>query len=190
MLADDSKAVGQFDSKTNHRALANQNETDSHLSEAHNMTKKEHNESLNPSSSPKPATQDIVNEDGDGREPHINPDDLIELQERITKEILNSKLKEKEMLELQVSFQKRILFSYPLMPFQYLIYIFIRQENINREILNSKLFNGDANGKRRKRKRKNQRAVSGDPPALSNSNVKARSLMNLHNNEAGRRVRK
>lgn len=108
MLADDSKAVGQFDSKTSHR----QNETDSHSSEAHNMTKKEHNESLNPSPSPKPDTQDIVNEDGDGREPHINPDDLIELQERITKEILNSKLKEKEMLELQVSFQKRFFFIY------------------------------------------------------------------------------
>lgn len=112
MLADDSKDVGQFDPKTNQRAVANQNETDLHLSEAHNSTKKEHNESLNPSSSPLPPTQDFVNEDGDGRGPHINPDDLIELQERITKEILNSKLKEKEMLELQVSFTKRICIQF------------------------------------------------------------------------------
>lgn len=40
--------------------------------------------------------------DGGGTESRINPDDLLELQERITKEILNSKLKETEMLELQV----------------------------------------------------------------------------------------
>lgn len=103
MLADDSKDVGQFDSKNTHRALANQNGTDSLLSEAHNTTKKKDNESLNLPSTPAPVTADILNEEENGREPHINPDDLIELQERITKEILNSKLKEKEMLELQVS---------------------------------------------------------------------------------------
>ncbi|XP_030556298.1 protein Wnt-5 [Drosophila novamexicana] len=95
-------------------------------------------------------------------EARTSPDDLLELQQRITKEILNSKLKETEMLELQ--------------------------EKINREILNSKLFHGDTNAKRRKRKRKNQRAVSGEAPFLSNTNMKARSLMNLHNNEAGRRA--
>uniref|UniRef100_A0A1B0ABK4 Uncharacterized protein n=1 Tax=Glossina pallidipes TaxID=7398 RepID=A0A1B0ABK4_GLOPL len=125
----------------------------------------------------------------------IKPEDLLELQERITKEILNSKLQEKEMLELQ--------------------------EKINREILNSKVFNMDAvaagatsTSNRRKRKRKNQRAVNGmvadvggynsggsnlgyavgpSLPVGSSSkwknsiSLKARSLMNLHNNEAGRR---
>lgn len=45
---------------------------------------------------------EAADEDGGGAEPRINPDDLLELQERITKEILNSKLKETEMLELQV----------------------------------------------------------------------------------------
>ncbi|XP_019892373.1 protein Wnt-5 [Musca domestica] len=161
---------------------------------------------------------------GGGGGLRIKPEDLLELQERITKEILNSKLQEKEMLELQ--------------------------EKINREILNSKVFNMDvatngggsssfsANGNsnnnnnnnnnggggKRKRKRKNQRAVNGmlvdvgegGPYANSNSNgpigtsggsnggggggggssgkwknsiaAKARSLMNLHNNEAGRRA--
>lgn len=103
MLADDSKDVGQFDSKITHRALANQNGTDPLLSDADNTTKKKDNESLNQPSTPPPVTPDIFNEEDNGREPHINPDDLIELQERITKEILNSKLKEKEMLELQVS---------------------------------------------------------------------------------------
>ncbi|XP_075166597.1 wnt oncogene analog 5 [Haematobia irritans] len=118
----------------------------------------------------------------------IKPEDLLELQERITKEILNSKLQEKEMLELQ--------------------------EKINREILNSKVFNMDSNtngggGGKRKRKRKNQRAVNGmladvaegGPYGQSTSSggvgagkwkngiaAKARSLMNLHNNEAGRRA--
>lgn len=80
------------------------------------------------------------------------------------------------------------------------------QEKINREIINSKFFNGDNVEYRRKGKRKNQRAVSGDEPALPingfsdnakgnyevgihfRSTAKARSLMNLHNNEAGRRV--
>lgn len=103
MLADDSKDVGQFDSKITHRALANQNGTDLLSSEAHNTTKKKDNASLNLPATPSSVTPENFNEEENGREPHINPDDLIELQERITKEILNSKLKEKEMLELQVS---------------------------------------------------------------------------------------
>ncbi|XP_033248409.1 protein Wnt-5-like isoform X1 [Drosophila miranda] len=105
------------------------------------------------------------------------PDDLFELQQRITKEILNSKLEGREMLVLQ--------------------------EKINREILNSKIFQADGKSKRRKRKRKNQRAVVEDAPIASNNDrvnyvdgvdtsttttTKARSLMNLHNNEAGRRA--
>lgn len=40
---------------------------------------------------------------GGGGGLRFKPEDLLELQERITKEILNSKLQEKEMLELQVS---------------------------------------------------------------------------------------
>ncbi|XP_041632440.1 protein Wnt-5 isoform X2 [Drosophila kikkawai] len=105
--------------------------------------------------------------------------DLLELQQRITKEIFNSKLKESEMLELK--------------------------DKINREIINSKFFNGDIVEQRRKGKRKNQRAVIDEPVlpinrfisnAKENDNVgiqvrttaKARSLMNLHNNEAGRRA--
>lgn len=52
------------------------------------------------------------------------------------------------------------------------------QEKINKEILNSKLFNVNAeeNIGRKKGGRYKQ------------SSIKARSLMNLHNNEAGRRV--
>ncbi|XP_034650138.1 protein Wnt-5 isoform X2 [Drosophila subobscura] len=105
------------------------------------------------------------------------PDDLFELQQRITKEILNSKLEGREMLVLQ--------------------------EKINREILNSKIFQADDKSNRRKRKRKNQRAVVEDAPSAGNidrgnyvdgvdtrttTTTKARSLMNLHNNEAGRRA--
>jgi hypothetical protein len=52
------------------------------------------------------------------------------------------------------------------------------QEKINKEILNSKLFNVNAeeNIGRKKGGRFKQ------------SSIKARALMNLHNNEAGRRV--
>ncbi|XP_036332554.1 protein Wnt-5-like, partial [Rhagoletis pomonella] len=128
---------------------------------------------------------DSYEDDAVGR---IKAEDLLELQERIAKEILNSKLQGKEMLELQ--------------------------EKINREILNTKVFNIDAGGgKRKRRRRKNQRAVNGmanDQQADANVNgaggdgvdvgggnggkwrnsitAKARSLMNLHNNEAGRRA--
>ncbi|KAH8272025.1 hypothetical protein KR018_007040, partial [Drosophila ironensis] len=105
---------------------------------------------------------------------------LLELQQRISKEILNSKLNEKELQDLQ--------------------------ERVNQKIVTSKFFNGD-NGQRRKNKRKNQRAVHDDAilypvngfnPKVNNDeeiiyrsqqfNAKARSLMNLHNNEAGRRA--
>ncbi|XP_017042079.1 protein Wnt-5 [Drosophila ficusphila] len=92
---------------------------------------------------------------------------LLELQQRITKEILTSKIDEKERIKLQ--------------------------EKINQEIVNSKIFKGE---QPRKKKRKNQRAA--DEPAFqrnrdgilyrSSSTAKARSLMNLHNNEAGRRA--
>ncbi|XP_030383347.1 protein Wnt-5 [Scaptodrosophila lebanonensis] len=144
-----------------------------------------------PSSSVAPPKQEQSAEEDDVAGPRIKPEDVLELKERITKEILNSKLQEKEMLELQ--------------------------EKINREFLNSKVFNMESTGKqRRKRKRKNQRAVNGEAPTLSDNDglygdnggdqtavggqgggnkarntaatAKARSLMNLHNNEAGRRA--
>ncbi|XP_051860554.1 protein Wnt-5 [Drosophila albomicans] len=158
---DSVKSTKETKSKSSHDG---KNETASSvMSDLQSKTRKKGNDSsLLPSvasSSLAPPKQESSDEKD---EPRINSEDLIELQERITKEILNSKLKENDMIELQ--------------------------ENINREILNSKLFNGEANGKRRKRKRKNQRAVSGEAPVMSNANIKARSLMNLHNNEAGRRA--
>lgn len=51
------------------------------------------------------------------------------------------------------------------------------QEKINKEILNSKLFNNNEEVVTRKKGGR-----------YKNSNIKARTLMNLHNNEAGRRV--
>lgn len=47
------------------------------------------------------SSEEYMESDGGGGV-RIKPEDLLELQERITKEILNSKLQEKEMLELQV----------------------------------------------------------------------------------------
>lgn len=101
---------------------------------------------------------------------------LLELEQRITKEILTSKIDEEEMIKLQ--------------------------EKIKQEIVNTKFFKGEQQP--RKKKRKNQRAAA-DAPAYprngikesykdggilprSTATVKARSLMNLHNNEAGRRA--
>ncbi|XP_037723864.1 protein Wnt-5 [Drosophila subpulchrella] len=98
---------------------------------------------------------------------------LSELEQRITKEILTSKIDEEEMIKLQ--------------------------EKIKQEIVNTK-FKAE---QPRKKKRKNQRAAA-DAPAFprngirdnykdgilprSSATAKARSLMNLHNNEAGRRA--
>ncbi|KAH8367830.1 hypothetical protein KR084_003296 [Drosophila pseudotakahashii] len=106
---------------------------------------------------------------------------LLELEQRITKEILTSKIDEQEMIKLQ--------------------------EKIKQEIVNTKFFKGDQQQQQqqqpRKKKRKNQRAAA-DAPAYprngikdsykdgllprSSATAKARSLMNLHNNEAGRRA--
>lgn len=55
------------------------------------------------------------------------------------------------------------------------------QEKINKEILNSKLFNTMDETMSRKQKFGGGRFKTG-------ASIKARSLMNLHNNEAGRRV--
>lgn len=97
-------------------------------------------------------------------------DDMLKLQQKITQELLNSNLKENERNELQV----RKFYSSSAIDWC----IISRQEKINKEILNSKLFhaNAEENIGRKKGGRYKQ------------SSVKARSLMNLHNNEAGRRV--
>lgn len=62
------------------------------------------------------------------------------------------------------------------------------QAKINREILNSKVFSLENHGPYdgNNQKKTNQRI---NPNRLRGSgSTKARSLMNLHNNEAGRRV--
>ncbi|CAD7077424.1 unnamed protein product [Hermetia illucens] len=94
----------------------------------------------------------------------FKPEDLLELNEKITKEILNSKLHEKEMLALK--------------------------EKISREILNSNIFGGGQHGTY------NDEGYSGASGSFATilgrprtpSSEKAYSLMNLHNNEAGRRA--
>lgn len=71
------------------------------------------------------------------------------------------------------------------------------QEKINKEILNSAL----ANGKSERRRKQNMQndspmeetspsssTVGGAPRLKNGLSAKARSQMNLHNNEAGRRV--
>ncbi|XP_055318181.1 protein Wnt-5 isoform X2 [Sitodiplosis mosellana] len=93
----------------------------------------------------------------------FKPEHLLELQEKITKEILSTKLGENEMHELQAK--------------------------INHEILNSKVFNLENQGYYGNFK-KNQRG--GSTPSRnrykSSASAKARSKMNIHNNEAGRRA--
>ncbi|XP_017002439.2 protein Wnt-5 isoform X1 [Drosophila takahashii] len=118
-----------------------------------------------------------------GRKTEENFDQhLLELEQRITKEILTSKIDEQEMIKLQ--------------------------EKIKQEIVNTKFFKSNQQEQQqqqppRKKKRKNQRAAA-DAPAYprngikesykdgllprSSATAKARSLMNLHNNEAGRRA--
>jgi hypothetical protein len=104
-------------------------------------------------------------------------DDLIKLQQKISQEILNSNLKEKEMSELQVGIRYSRKFQRISNGFYFEI---SQQERINKEILNSKLFtNPEENGNRKK---------LGGGRFKNSASVKARSLMNLHNNEAGRRV--
>ncbi|XP_037034508.1 protein Wnt-5 isoform X2 [Bradysia coprophila] len=84
----------------------------------------------------------------------FKPEDLLELQEIINKEIFSSKVQEKEMQELQAK--------------------------INQKLLNSKVFNFEHQGLYRNTKKMNRLKSSGS--------AKARTMMNLHNNEAGRRA--
>ncbi|KAJ6644324.1 Protein Wnt-5 [Pseudolycoriella hygida] len=83
----------------------------------------------------------------------FKPEDLLELQEIINKEIFSSKVQEKEMQELQAK--------------------------INQKLLNSKVFNFEHQGLYKNTKKMNRLKSSGS--------AKARTMMNLHNNEAGRR---
>jgi wingless-type MMTV integration site family protein 5 len=107
-------------------------------------------------------------------EEQAKADDMLKLQQKITQELLNSNLKENERNELQVRKKAEKTFSICI-SLRYFFYVL--QEKINKEILNSKLFGGnDENVGRKKGGRFKQ------------SSIKARSLMNLHNNEAGRRV--
>ncbi|XP_043067503.1 protein Wnt-5 isoform X2 [Drosophila bipectinata] len=107
---------------------------------------------------------------------------LLELQQRISKKIPKSNIKGEELLELQ--------------------------DQMNNKIVNLKFVNGHSSTtQRQKGKRKNQRAVHDIGKFVPNtgfkakvnyeietisrsqqSTAKAKSLMNLHNNEAGRRV--
>jgi len=113
MQADDAKGGGKSqingassksgvkESNLIHDPLASKNETGSVLNDL--QTKRKSNESVTVmSSSLAPPRQEYNNGNEDGTEPRINSEDLLELQERITKEILNSKLKENDMIELQV----------------------------------------------------------------------------------------
>ncbi|XP_059611738.1 protein Wnt-5 [Phlebotomus argentipes] len=102
---------------------------------------------------------EIANDTEHQPQPLFKPEDIKELQEKIKKEIEDSKLQEKEMHELQ--------------------------EKINREIFNSKIFNLE-NRAMFVNNRRQKGALS--RIKLSGTALKARSLMNLHNNEVGRRA--
>lgn len=109
----------------------------------------------------------------------IKAEDLLDLQEKITKEILSSKLDETDMQDLQVNIyfilinicNYSITFNLSNTYFQF-------KAKINRELLKSKVFNLDHQQPNQGRKHRIKPTAS----------AKARSLMNLHNNEAGRRV--
>ncbi|XP_055637960.1 protein Wnt-5 [Toxorhynchites rutilus septentrionalis] len=97
-----------------------------------------------------------------GTDTIFRPEDLQKLQDKIAKEISNSNLDPKEMNELQ--------------------------ERINREITNSEVFNlkhFNVYDKLKKMFRKPERTLNG---VKFSASAKARALMNLHNNEAGRRA--
>lgn len=94
--------------------------------------------------------------------PGFKPEHLLELQEKITKEILSTKLGENEMHELQAK--------------------------INHEILNSKVFNLENQGYYGNTKKSQRTGAAQRNRYKSSATAKARSKMNIHNNEAGRRV--
>uniref|UniRef100_A0A182VSR4 Protein Wnt n=1 Tax=Anopheles minimus TaxID=112268 RepID=A0A182VSR4_9DIPT len=92
----------------------------------------------------------------------LRPEDLEQLQDKIAKEIANSNLNPKEISDLQ--------------------------ERINKEITNSEVFNlknVNIYDKLKKIFRKPEKTLNG---VQFSASAKARALMNLHNNEAGRRA--
>lgn len=62
------------------------------------------------------------------------------------------------------------------------------QEKINHEILNSRMFSLDQQALRINTKKSQRGAEAQRNRYKSSASVKARSKMNIHNNEAGRRV--
>lgn len=62
------------------------------------------------------------------------------------------------------------------------------QEKINHEILNSKMFSLDQQALRINTKKSQRGAEAQRNRYKSSASVKAHSKMNIHNNEAGRRV--
>lgn len=118
----------------------------------------------------------------------FKPEHLLELQEKITKEILSTKLKDDEMHELQVSETLITTMTGIKCVFALFASSFsLLQAKINHEILNSKVFNLEHQGLYGKKARNDK--ISSSPNRIkSSATAKARSLMNLHNNEAGRRV--
>uniref|UniRef100_A0AAG5CZH3 Protein Wnt n=1 Tax=Anopheles atroparvus TaxID=41427 RepID=A0AAG5CZH3_ANOAO len=92
----------------------------------------------------------------------VRPEKLEKLQDKIAKEIANSNLNPKEMSDLQ--------------------------ERINKEITNSEVFNlknVNIYDKLKEIFRKPEKTLNG---VQFSASAKARALMNLHNNEAGRRA--
>ncbi|XP_053693451.1 protein Wnt-5 [Sabethes cyaneus] len=97
-----------------------------------------------------------------GTDTLFRPEDLQKLQDKIAKEISSSNLDPKEMNDLQ--------------------------EKINKEITNSEVFNlkhFNIYDKLKKMFRKPEKTLNG---VKFSASAKARALMNLHNNEAGRRA--
>ncbi|XP_058455685.1 protein Wnt-5 [Malaya genurostris] len=97
-----------------------------------------------------------------GTDTLFRPEDLQKLQDKIAKEISSSNLDPKEMNELQ--------------------------EKINKEISNSEVFNlkhFNIYDKLKKMFKKPEKTLNG---VKFSASAKARALMNLHNNEAGRRA--
>ncbi|XP_029728121.1 protein Wnt-5 isoform X2 [Aedes albopictus] len=97
-----------------------------------------------------------------GTDTLFRPEDLQKLQDKIAKEISSSNLDPKEMNELQ--------------------------DRINKEITNSEVFNlkhFNIYDKLKKMFKKPEKTLNG---VKFSASAKARALMNLHNNEAGRRA--
>ncbi|EAA14587.4 AGAP010290-PA, partial [Anopheles gambiae str. PEST] len=124
----------------------------------------------------------------------LRPEDLEKLQDKIAKEIANSNLNPKEITDLQVR-AYRLYLSPRLIAILTCLSISVRWvvfmarvERINKEITNSEVFNlknVNIYDKLKKIFRKPEKTLNG---VQFSASAKARALMNLHNNEAGRRA--